>query len=226
VARKRSSSKRGSRNGGSDGADDLARVVVAFVVVLLLTGTASTVTTTIRTWFSIWWPLLAFAGAVLIVLLVWRLRVLHRRARTRAARQAALDRQVASTDGMSGTDFEHLVARLLRRDGWHDVAVSGGSGDLGADVTAHHPGDGSLLVVQCKRYTDRTVSSPDMQRFLGTVFHHHRADHAVYVTTSYYSRPAREFGTNSGVLLLDRQALAAWMGGRPLPAGTLGASLA
>ncbi|WP_420814689.1 restriction endonuclease [Kineococcus siccus] len=45
--------------------------------------------------------------------------------------------------------FEQLVARLLRRDGWREVTVSGGAGDLGADVTARHPGDGSLLVVQC-----------------------------------------------------------------------------
>lgn len=200
----------------SSGSDDVARLAVAGAFLLVLTGTAGTVLDTVRTWLSIWWPLLILAGLALVALLAWRLRTLRRRARARAARQAALDRQVATTDGMSGTEFEHLVARLLRRDGWRDVAVTGGSGDLGADVTARHPGDGSLLVVQCKRYTDRAVSCPDLQRFLGTVFHHHRATHAAYVTTSHYTRPARQLGTENGVHLLDRPALATWMNGTPL----------
>lgn len=55
-----------------------------------------------------------------------------------------------------------------------------------------------------------------MQRFLGTVIHHHRADHALYAT-SYYSRPARQLAASSGVQLLDRQALANWMIGKPVP---------
>ncbi|MBB2903344.1 restriction system protein [Kineococcus radiotolerans] len=215
MARNQPTRRRASRRhsgSGSTGSDDAARLAVAGVIVLLLTGAAGAV----RTWLSIWWPLLALTGAALIVLLAWRLVVLRRRARARTARQAMLDRQVASTDGMSGTDFEQLVARLLRRDGLQQVTVSGGSGDLGADVTAHHPHDGSLLVVQCKRYTDRAVSSPDMQRFLGTVYHHHHAEHALYVTTSRYSRPAHDLATSSGVHLVDREALAPWMAGQPL----------
>ncbi|ABS03990.1 restriction endonuclease [Kineococcus radiotolerans] len=203
----------GRRRGGSGSSDDAARLAVAGVVVLILTGAAGAV----RSWLAIWWPILALTGAVLIVLLVWRLVVLHRRARARAAHQALLDRQVASTDGMSGPDFEHLVARLLHRDGWQQVTVSGGGGDLGADVTARHPHDGSLLVVQGKRYTDRAVSSPDMQRFLGTVYHHHHAEHALYVTTSRYTRPAHDLATSSGVRLVDRETLAPWMAGQPLP---------
>ncbi len=43
------------------------------------------------------------------------------------------------------------MARLLVRDGRTQVRVHGGAGDLGADVTARHPSDGTLLVVQCKR---------------------------------------------------------------------------
>jgi len=175
-----------------------------------------TVSPAARAWLSLCGPLIVLGFAVVVVLLVWRLLVLRRHRRARAARQAVLDRQVASTDAMSGSDFEHLVARLLRRDGWDQVVVSGGAGDLGADVTARHPGNGSLLVVQCKRYSNRAVSSPDLQRFLGTVFHHHHADHAVYVTSSYYSRPALELAASNGVHTLDRQQLAAWMAGTPL----------
>jgi len=217
VVRNQPTRRRARRSSGSD---DAARLAAAGVVVLLLTGAAGAV----RTWLTIWWPLLALTGAVPLVLLTWRLLVLRRRARARTARQAMLDQQIASTDQMSGPDFEHLIARLLRRDGWREVTISGGAGDLGADVTARHPRDGSLLVVQCKRYTDRAVSSPDLQRFLGTVFHHHHADHALYVTTSHYSRPARDLAASSGVHLMDRATLAPWMAGQPLgvPAMLLG----
>lgn len=208
MTRKRS---RGSSNTGA--ADDVARLAVAGVFLLVLTGTALS---TVRVWLSIWWPLLTLAALALFALTCWRLGVLRARGQARAAHQAELDRYVATTDGMSGAAFEHLIARLLRRDGWHDVHVTGGCGDLGADVTARHPQDGTLLVVQCKRHSGRAVSSPDMQRFLGTVFHHHHADHALYVATSYYSRPARQLAASSGVQLLDRQALANWMIGKPL----------
>lgn len=217
MARTRSRKKKSIRGG-----DDAARLGVVIFFLLVLTGTASA----LRSLLAIWWPLLAVAGAVTIVLFGWRVLVLRRRARERTDRQARLDQQVATTDGMSGPHFEQLIARLLRRDGWHHVTVSGGAGDLGADVTARHPGDGTLLVVQCKRYTDRAISSPDLQRFLGTVFHHHHADHALYVTTSYYSRPARALATSNGVHLLDRQALATWMTGQPLTVGAATRTLA
>lgn len=59
-----------------------------------------------------------------------------------------LDQQTANTAQVNGPHFEHFIARLLPRDSWRDVVVAGGSGDLGADVTARRPGDGSLLVVQ------------------------------------------------------------------------------
>ncbi|WP_328296183.1 restriction endonuclease [Kineococcus sp. NBC_00420] len=153
MARKRTSRKQPTNIG-----DDAVKIVLA--AVLIFGGV-------LRSWLEIWWPLLALAGAVTVVLFIWRVLVLRRRTRDRAARQARLDQQVATTDGLSGGDFEHLVARLLRRDGWRQVTVSGGSGDLGADITARHPKDGSLLVVQCKRYTDRAIGSPDLQRFLG-----------------------------------------------------------
>lgn len=152
----------------------------------------------------------ALAGALLVLLvLVGRRQVRARRARR--ARQAQLDAQVGSTDGMSGPDFERLVARLMQRDGFADVRIPGGAGDLGADVVGKHP-DGRLVVVQCKRYAQhRSVSSPDMQKFLGTCFHEHSADEAWFVTTTRFSKPARELGERRGVRLVDREQLAAWM---------------
>lgn len=130
--------------------------------------------------------------------------------------QAALDREVATTDHMTGTDFEHLVARLLVRDGWHNVTVAGGANDLGADVTAYDA-TGRKLVVQCKRYGQKLVGSPEIQKFAGTHRNYHRADVSLFVTTSGFTQPAAHFAATQGIVLVDRTALAHWMSFSPSP---------
>jgi len=80
--------------------------------------------------------------------------VLSRRRRTR--------RTIAATDGMTGTQFEHYVAGLMRRCGFRAVRVTGRTADLGADIVAS-TSDGRRVVVQCKRYAG-TVGSPHLQR--------------------------------------------------------------
>jgi len=160
-------------------------------------------------------PLFIALSAALVILLVLVVRRRLAQHRVRQARQRELDSHVASTDGMSGQDFERLVARLLQRDGFSDVRIPGGAGDLGADVMAKQP-DGRTVVVQCKRYAvHRSVSSPDMQKFLGTCFHEHGADEAWFVTTTRFSKAASDLATRRGVRLVDRQQLAEWMAGRP-----------
>jgi restriction system protein len=149
-------------------------------------------------------------GACLLVVLGFAARYLIIRRRMAAARQAEIDRHLATADASSPREFEHLIARLLARDGFREVRVVGGAGDLGADVTAISP-TGRLLVVQCKRYTNRAVSSPDVQRFLGTCFHEHHADDAWIVTTSWFSRPGRDLAQRHGVRTIDRRDLGRWM---------------
>lgn len=164
-------------------------------------------------------PLFVALGTAVVVLAVLVLRRRRATARVRAAAQRRLDAEVASTDGMSGADFEQLVARLMTRDGFADVRVPGGRGDLGADVVGSR--EGRRVVVQCKRYSvHRSVSSPEMQKFLGTCFHEHDADEAWFVTTTRFSGPARELGERRGVRLVDRQVLAEWMASSSLVASS------
>ena len=186
---------------------DTAKGLVALVVGASVFGGFEAARDFVLARLSMFVALVA-AVAVLLVLVVGR-RVAA--SRKRQERQRVLDAHVGSTDGMSGPEFERLVARLLQRDGFTDVRIPGGAGDLGADVLARHA-DGWTLVVQCKRYAQhRGVSSPDIQKFLGTCFHEHGADKAWFVTTSGFSRAARELGTRRGVQLVDRVALAKWM---------------
>lgn len=132
------------------------------------------------------------------------------------SRLTAYERDVAVTDHMSGPDFEQYVARLLHESGCRGVRVSGGAGDMGADVTARTP-DGRRLVVQCKRYAGN-LSSPDVQRFAGTARDIHGADVALLVTTGRPTGPALQVARQCRITLVDRPALARWIATGVAPA--------
>ncbi|WP_181871578.1 restriction endonuclease [Sphaerisporangium album] len=117
-------------------------------------------------------------------------------------------------DAMSGTDFENLVADLLRRDGFRDVRRVGRSHDGGVDVVAR-AADGRPIAVQCKRQAAR-VGADRVRNLIGavngSVYDGHRA---VLVTSSVFTGPAaRE--SESRVLLVDRHRLGEWMKGESL----------
>jgi restriction system protein len=130
----------------------------------------------------------------------------QRRAELRFQRSLA----IAPYHEMSARDFENALAYLCERDGCTQVERVGGSGDLGADVKAIAP-DGRLIVLQAKRYARTTkVSGPDLQKFGGTCFHVHGAHVAAVVTTSTFTKQAREYAQHMGIRLLDEHALAGW----------------
>ncbi|WP_245174760.1 restriction endonuclease [Streptomyces bohaiensis] len=111
---------------------------------------------------------------------------------------------------MSPTEFEHAIADLCRRDGCTEVRTPGGAGDLGADVIAVTP-EGSTLVVQCKRYSSSgLVGSPEVQKFAGTVFHHHKADTALFVTSSMLTKPAKAYAKSAGIRVIESAELEQW----------------
>ena len=60
---------------------------------------------------------------------------------------------------MTPKDFEYTTAEILRRLGYKDVKVIGGSGDLGVDILAYK--DGKKVAVQCKKYISKKVTSPE-----------------------------------------------------------------
>ncbi|MFF7251148.1 restriction endonuclease [Embleya sp. NPDC008237] len=141
--------------------------------------------------------------------------------RTRAGSRARAV-SFAAVDAMTGARFEEHVAELCRRDACLDVEVSGGAGDLGADVVARLP-DGRSLVIQCKRLgRTRAVGSPDMQRFVGTARPVHDADVAVLVTNSRFTAPARRLARAQDIVTIDRRALGRWMSGTDLSTMLLG----
>jgi restriction system protein len=178
-------------------------------------------------WFQQWWPahraavlhILAWVGVLLVVVaagvgaLLFRLAAARKNSRREARRSIAY----ADATGRDGKGLEELVADLLVAQDLRDVVVSGGAGDLGADVVGWA---GRLkVVVQCKRYgAEKRVGSKDMQAFLGTCWTEHRADIALFVTTAAgFTQAAAGLAERNGVLAVARDELGRVMAGqRPL----------
>lgn len=175
--------------------------------------------------FVLWqsaWLLLAILGVAALTAVGWALRKAHQRERAgdrawRAQnRRMELERSMAAIDTMSWQDFEHYVAELCRRDGCTNVTVTGGSGDLGADVIAALP-DGRRLVVQVKHYAPhRYVPSGDMQKFVGTAKLEHKADVALFVATCPFGKAARDLAVKHDIIAINRDLFGAWNSGAPL----------
>ncbi len=104
-----------------------------------------------------------------------------------------------------------------RRDGCTKVVVSGGSGDLGADVIGYFA-DGRKLVIQCKKYAPhRSVPSQDMQKFVGTARLAHGADVALFVTTCRaFTKAAMGLALRHDIVAVHRGLLGAWVKGAHL----------
>ncbi|WP_369228992.1 restriction endonuclease [Streptomyces sp. R21] len=174
-------------------------------------------------WAAVWPVLAGVLGAVVVCGAGWALLRAHRLAigedrQWRAQEEArARELSMAEVDALSWQDFEMYVAGLCRRDGCTKVVVSGKSGDLGADVIGYLA-DGRKLVVQCKKYApNRSVSSQDMQKFVGTARLEHGADVALFVTTGrMFTKAALGLALRQDIVALHRDLLGSWVKGARL----------
>ncbi|MEU6742532.1 restriction endonuclease [Streptosporangium sandarakinum] len=140
------------------------------------------------------------------------------RARTVAARQRRwfeANLELERVDRLTGPEFETLTAGLLRRDGFRQVRELGGSGDRGVDLTAVGP-DGRRYAFQCKRYAG-SVGAPEVRNFLGALAHAFAGHTGVLVTSGRLTRQALAEAGEAGLILVERDLLAGWLRGEPLP---------
>ncbi|MFI1355041.1 restriction endonuclease [Streptomyces sp. NPDC020898] len=95
--------------------------------------------------------------------------------------------------------FEHHIAELLRRDGCTNVVVQGGHGDRGVDIIAL-TSDGRRLVAQCKRFAPYlSITSPDLQRFVGSAKVLYSAEVALFVATCPFTPEALGIAAEAGI---------------------------
>ncbi|MGV9253602.1 restriction endonuclease [Streptomyces sp. NPDC003697] len=174
-------------------------------------------------WSVVWPVLVAVLTAAVVGGVGWVLLRAHRLAvgedRAWRAQEEARARELsmAEVDALSWQEFEAYVADLCRRDGCTKVVVSGRTGDLGADVVGYLT-DGRKLVIQCKKYAPyRSVSSQDMQKFVGTARLEHGADVALFVTTCRsFTKAALGLALRQDIVALHRDLLGAWVKGAHL----------
>ena len=113
--------------------------------------------------------------------------------------------------------FEELVIDLLVKMGYggsrDDAARAvGGSGDEGIDGIINEDRLGlDVVYVQAKRW-QTNVSRPELQKFAGAL-QGQRAKKGIFITTSDFSRDAREYVNNidSKIVLIDGRQLAEFM---------------
>lgn len=117
----------------------------------------------------------------------------------------ALYNTAISIENMSGTDFEHFCADLLRVNGYTDVQITAGAGDHGIDIIAQK--DDMKWGFQCKRWGAETHIGNDVVRdtFAGKAFYH--CDIAAIIATTQFTRKAEEYARETGILLWGQDKL-------------------
>lgn len=119
--------------------------------------------------------------------------------------------------GCSPGFFERLVVELLVKMGYGGSRKDAGeaigrSGDEGIDGIIKEDRLGlDTIYIQAKRWQG-TVGRPDIQRFTGALMGQ-RAKKGIFITTSVFSREAREYAGNidSKIVLIDGEQLAQLM---------------
>ena len=108
---------------------------------------------------------------------------------------------------LSGTDFEILVQRLLKEEGYENVIKMGGAGDLGVDIIASKQQLERVLhyIFQCKRWVANVGSDP-IQRLYAEKMRR-GVDYAVCITTSGYTKDGKLFAGDLEIETVDGNQL-------------------
>ncbi len=135
-----------------------------------------------------------------------------------AINRSLADDLLAEILKLSPRFFEQLMVDLM-------VAMGYGGSQQDAARTTRYQNDGGIdgiikedrlgldsIYLQAKRYTDRTVGSPEVQSFAGAL-DRYKARKGVFITTSSFSREAQEYvgQIEKRIVLIDGARLAALM---------------
>jgi restriction system protein len=105
---------------------------------------------------------------------------------------------------ISPFDFEHFIARLLNEMGYK-TQVTKKTGDYGVDIIAEK--EGKRTVVQCKRNGEKNlIGNRQIQQLLGSM-PYFKANHSLFVTTSFYTKQAIQQTKNAPIELWNKETL-------------------
>lgn len=112
--------------------------------------------------------------------------------------------QLEIIDAMKGSEFETFVVELLKCNGFSNVSQTKLSGDFCVDVIGFK--DNKKYVFQCKRFKGKLGLKPIQEAYAGK--RHYRADEAVVVTNSEFTKAAMELASDTDIICCDRNQLA------------------
>ncbi len=108
---------------------------------------------------------------------------------------------------LAADEFEWLVGELLRREGW-DIEETGREGMPDGNVDLRIQRAGRERLVQCKRWTSRSVGVDEVRKLAGTLLREGLpGDVGLFVTLSDFTEPATAEAAAIGIELLDGRTL-------------------
>lgn len=120
-------------------------------------------------------------------------------------------------DGIRKLDpfrFEELVADLFQNEGY-EVVVTPPRADGGKDIYVYRkdPITNLVFLVECKRYVPPNTVGVEIARQLYGIVQQERANGGIIVTTSYFTKPAKEFAATVPyqLFLKDYDYLIEWL---------------
>ena len=103
---------------------------------------------------------------------------------------------------ISPRDFEKLVAEVFSRQGYN-VKITPATRDGGCDIIATKDINGIpyMILIECKRYSKERKAGVQLVRSLLGVQSDMRANKAILVTSSLFTKDAREFAERQNYLI-------------------------
>ena len=135
---------------------------------------------------------------ILAIVLYWIYR--------RFLKNLSVKRSISTIDQMNGLEFEKLVVKLLRSQGYSNVRLTE-KYDYGVDITANK--DGVRWGVQVKRNSNLVKAIAVRQ--VVTALNKYNCDRSMVVTNSVYSNVAKELARSNDCILIDRSKLIEWI---------------
>jgi HJR/Mrr/RecB family endonuclease len=114
----------------------------------------------------------------------------------------ALQKTWTKSGSMSGREFEHFMAELLRAAGYK-VDIVGGAGDQGVDLLVKE--GRKLIGVQCKKYGKPIGNATVSAVYAGAK--HYGAKQAWVVAPEGFTKGAIELAESTGVRLIGRKGI-------------------
>ena len=103
---------------------------------------------------------------------------------------------------LSPYEFEEFIAKLFRKMGY-SARKTVSTGDFGADVIAKK--EDETIIIEVKKYSiEHNITPKEVQRTLGAMWKH-KADKAVFVTTSDFTVRAREVEKEGPIELWNKK---------------------